>query len=209
MVEHDITKALEIWTLQTSLNLSIMFGILACGLAMIQDYYQALEKHLSLRVSIELWKIFTVLVVDILLTLAVLIGYMLLNPDIMADVKMAVPFCPIATVLYAIALILRMFHHGHEAGAKNHLRALYFMLAGSAVSAVGFTFIMEAASDEYLAHHPSEGWNYLKTHFRSGADPFGLELSQVTFYVCFPLLVAVLAWGACSALHRFREMKAE
>jgi hypothetical protein len=209
MMEHDITKALEIWTLQNLLNLSIMFGILACGLTMIQNYYQALEKHLSLRVSIELWKVFTVLVVDILLSLTVLIGYMLLNPDIMADVKMAVPFFPIATVLYAVALVLRLFHHGHAAGAKNHLRALYFMLAASAVNVVGFTFIMEAASDEYLAHHPSEGWNYLKTHFRSGADPFGLELSQVTFYVCFPLLIAVLVWGICASFRRLRELKAE
>ena len=57
MTEHDITKALEIWTLQNLLNISIMLGILACGLALVQNYYRALEKHLSLRVSIELWRV--------------------------------------------------------------------------------------------------------------------------------------------------------
>jgi hypothetical protein len=76
MTEHDITKALEVWTLQNLLNISIMFGILAAGLALVQDYYSALQKHLSLRVSIELWKVFTVLVVDILLALVVLVGYL-------------------------------------------------------------------------------------------------------------------------------------
>ena len=34
-----------------------------------------------------------------LLVATVLIGYLVLNPDIMADVKMAVPFHPVATVL--------------------------------------------------------------------------------------------------------------
>lgn len=54
MTGHDIAKALEVWTLQNLLNVSIMLGILACGLALVQGYYKSLEKHLSLRVSIEL-----------------------------------------------------------------------------------------------------------------------------------------------------------
>ena len=29
-----------------------------------------------------------------------LIGYLVLNPDIMSDIKMAIPFCPAATVLF-------------------------------------------------------------------------------------------------------------
>ncbi|MFZ1934168.1 MAG: hypothetical protein WCB27_09595 [Thermoguttaceae bacterium] len=90
MTEHDITKALEVWTLQNLLNISIMLGILAAGLALVQDYCKSLEKQLSLRVSIELWKVFTVLVVDILLAIVVLVGYLVVNPDIMADIKMLV-----------------------------------------------------------------------------------------------------------------------
>ena len=54
MTSHDIAKALEIWTLQNLINISIMVGILAAGLALVRDYYAALEKHLSLRVSIVL-----------------------------------------------------------------------------------------------------------------------------------------------------------
>jgi hypothetical protein len=200
--ESVITKALEIWTLQNLLNLSITLGILATGLALIQGYYDAMEKHLSLRVSIELWKVFTVLLVDLLLAFAVLIGYLMLNPDIMSDVKMAVPFFPVATVLFAVALVLRLFHGGHQLASKNHLRSLYLMLAGCLVNILGFTFVMEGAGEEYLRSRPMDldFWVFLETHLRSNADPDGILLSQAVFYACFPILLAVLAWGVRSGL---------
>jgi len=206
MTEHDIAKALEVWTLQNLLNVSIVFGILAAGLALVQDYYRSMEKHLTLRVSTELWRIATVLAVDVLLVLVVLVGYLALNPDIMADIKMAVPFYPIAAVLFSVALVLRLFHGGHEVGSPNGLRALYLMFAANLLNIVGFTFVAEAPSGEYLATHPSPFWTYVKTHLRSNADPFGLELTQITFYVCFPLLLAVFAWGAVSAIRRLKAM---
>jgi len=207
MTEHDITKALEIWTLQTLLNISILLGILSLGLALVQGYYRSLEKHLTLRVSIEIWRMATVLVVDILLVAVVLVGLLVLNPDIMADIKMAVPFYPVATIMFAEALVLRLFHGGHEAGSKSYFRAIYLMTLACVINLLGFTFVAEAASDEYLARHPSPFWNYLKDHLRSNADPSGLELTQITFYVCFPLLLAVLAWGFVSALKQIRATK--
>ena len=210
-MEESITKALEIWTLQNLLNLSITLGILATGMAMIQGYYDALEKYLSLRVSIELWRIFTVLLVDVLLTFTVLIGYLMLNPDIMSDVKMAVPFFPVATILFAVALVLRLFHGGHQTGSKNHLRSLYLMLAGCLVNILGFTFVMEGAGKEYLEKHPMDGpfWEFLKTHLRSNVDPTGIMFSQTVFYVCFPILLAVLAWGVWSGLKQLAAAQGE
>lgn len=209
MTEHDIAKALEVWTLQNLLNVSIMLGILAAGLAFLQDYYRALEKHLSLRVSIELWRIFTVLIVDVLLAVVVLVGYLVLNPDIMADIKMAVPFYPAAAVLFGAALVLRLFHGGHDVASPNHVRSLYLMFAANALNVVGFTFVAEAPSGEYLATHPSDFWVYIKTHLRSNADPCGLEVSQITFYVCFPLLLAVGAWGVAAALKKLKGTQGE
>ena len=207
MTEHDIAKALEVWTLQNLLNISIMLGILAAGIALAQDYYKALEKHLTLRVSIEVWRIATVLVVDVLLVVVVLVGYVVLNPDIMADIKMAVPFYPLATILFAVALFLRLFHGGHEVGSQNYVRSLYLMFAANVINMVGFTFVMEAASDEYLETHPSACWEYIKSHLRSNADPSGLELTQITFYVCFPILLAVFVWGVYSAMKKLTAAK--
>jgi hypothetical protein len=205
MTQHDIAKALEVWTLQNLLNISIMLGILACGLATVQEYWRALERHLSLRVSIEIWRVLTVLFVDILLVIVVLVGYLVLNPDIMADIKMAVPFCPIATILFTVALILRLFHGGHAITSPNFARALYLMFAANVLNIIGFTIVMEAPSGEYLEGHPSAFWTYIKTHLRSNANPAGLELSQVTFYVCFALLLAVGVWGVWSAMARLKE----
>jgi hypothetical protein len=205
MSQHDIVKALEVWTLQNLLNLSIMLGILATGLALVQGYYEALEKRLTLRVSIELWRVLTIVAVDVLLVAVVLVGYLVLNPDIMADIKMALPFCPVATVLYAAALVLRLFHGGHEVASKSYFRSLYLMLLASVSNIAGFTLVMEAPSKEYLAAHPSPFWTYLKTHLRSNADPCGLELSQVTFYVCFTLLMLIFAWGVLSAVRQIRQ----
>jgi hypothetical protein len=209
MTEHDIAKALEVWTLQNLLNVSIMLGILALGLALVQGYYKSLEKHLTLRVSIELWKVFTVLLVDVLLVVVVVVGYLVLNPDIMADIKMAIPFYPITAILFSIALVLRLFHGGHELGSKNFLRAVYLMFVANVINIVGFTFVAEAPSGEYLAGHPSPFWDYIKSHLRSNADPAGLELTQITFYICFPILMAVFGWGFLSALKRLRDAKGE
>lgn len=204
MNEHAVAKALEVWTLQNLLDFSILLGILAGGLAMIQQYYQSLERRLSLRVSIEIWNVFTILVVDVLLAIVVLVGYLTLNPDIMADIKIAIPFYPVAAILFAVALVLRLFYGGHETGSKSFVRAIYVMLVANVLNIAGFTFVAEAASGEYLETRPVDFafWTYLKTHLRSNAIPSGLELAQITFYICFPILMAVFVWGFWAALTR-------
>ena len=207
MSEHDVTKALEVWTLQTLVNISILLGVLALGLALVQGYYRSLEKHLTLRVSIELWRVATVVFADVVLVMIVLVGMLVLNPDIMADIKMALPFYPISTILFGVALVLRLFHGGHDAGSTNFLRSLYLMFAATVINILGFTFVAEAASEEYLANHPSPFWDYLRNHLRSNADPFGLELTQATFSICFPLLMAVLVWGFSSAIRQIKTGK--
>jgi len=203
-MEHDIAKALEVWTLQNLVNASIAGGVLACLLAVIQDYYRSLEKHLSVRIAGEPWRLMRIVVVDALLGAVVLVGYLVLNPDIMADIKIAVPFQPIATVLFSVALVLRLFHGGHDCGTRNFFRAVYLMMAANVMNMAGFTFVAEAPSSAYLKIHPSPFWEYVKTHLRSNAAPHGLELAQLTFYVALPALMLVFAWGLVSALRQLR-----
>jgi len=202
---HDIQKALEVWAIQNVVNASIVLGMLALGLSMIQEYYRSLEEHLTLRVSIELWNVLTVLVVDVLLAMVAIVGFLVLNPDIMADAKIAIPFMPIATILFTVALFLRLFHGGHKVGGPNFYKSVWLMVAANVISIIGFTLIMEAPSTEYLAIHPSGFWTYVKAHLRSNANPSGLELSQLTFYVCFPILVAVYVWGFSSAMKGLKQ----
>jgi len=124
MDSHVIEKALEVWTLQNLLNFSIMLGILVLGLAIAQKYYESIKQKLTLRVSIEIWDAITIILVDILLVFVVVVGYLVLNPDIMADIKIAIPFVPIATILFTIALVLRLFHGGHKVKSPNFLRSI-------------------------------------------------------------------------------------
>jgi hypothetical protein len=202
MNEHEIAKGLEVWVLQNLLNASILMGIMVSGLLLAQGYYRELNRHLNLRVSRELWNLFTVILPDVLLAMVFLVGYVVLNPDIMADIKMAVPFYPAATLLFTTALILRLFKGGHEVDSRTFDWALRLTLAGNALNILGFSFVAEAASDEYLTRHASPFWTYLKTHLRSNADPFGLENSQVTFFICFPILLMLCGWAVKSAMAR-------
>ena len=206
MTPHDIEKALEVWTLQNTMNFSILLGFLALGLTVIQQYYRSLRGRLTLRVSIELFDVITTALVDFMLVVVVVVGLLVLNPDIMADIKIAIPFAPIATIIFAVALCLRLFHGGHDLRSPAFLRAVWLMFAANVVSIVGFTFVMEAPSSAYLADHASPFWTFLKTQLRSNAN---LELTQTTFYVCFPLLMIVFAWGFKSAIDQLKSLKAE
>jgi hypothetical protein len=202
---HDISKGLEVWTLQTLLNVSILMGLMAMGFSLVQSYYEAVQKHLTLRVSIEIWNIFTVIIVDFLLLVVVAVGFMILNPDIMADIKVAVPFIPVATILFAVALIIRLFYGGHHVKGKSFMVALWFTFVANMINIIGFSLVMEAPSGEYLAVHPSAFWTFVKSYLRSNADPHGLEIAQITFYICFPILIGIFIWGFVVALRQLKQ----
>lgn len=199
MTGHDIAKALEAWSLQSTLDFAILMGFFAFGLSLIRSYGEAVSRKLSLRVSIEIWDALLVIGVDFALTLTVLLGFVVLNPDVMADIKMAVPFVPLAIVFFAFALVVRLFRGGHEPGTRAHSVAHWLMAAGVTLNVVGYTMVMEAASSEYLALHPSPFWVWVKTHLRSNAAPGGLEIAWLSFWICFPLLIAAFVWGMSMA----------
>ena len=206
MGTHDLAKALEIWTLQNLVDLSIFFGMSAFVLALLQDYLDSLKGLLSLRVSVEVWEVFTRVMVDVALFFAVAFGFFVLNPDIMADIKIAVPFEPLATVLFAAAFVMRVFRGGHAPGSRWNRRAVKMMLAAVGLNLIGYTLIMEAPSAEYLNAHPSPFWSFLKHHLRSNAD---LDLSQIVFLVCFPLLLGIFGWGTYLGLARIRARESD
>ena len=207
MNEEVISKALEVWTLQTLLNISILIGLLAMGIVLVQPYYRSLREHLTLRVSIEVWDLFTTLFADIFLVITVVVGFLILNPDIMADIKVAVPFVPLATVLFALALLVRLLHGGHKVGTPAFRLATWLLFAANLVNIIGFSLIMEAPSGEYLELHPSAFWTFVKTHLRSNASPHGLELNQISFYIFFPMMLAIFVYGFARAMAQLKPDK--
>ena len=195
MNEHIISKGLEIWTLQTLLNISIIFGMFSLGFIIIRKYYDSLQNYLSLRVSIEVWELFTIVIADLFLTITVIIGFLVLNPDIMADIKVAVPFVPAATVLFAAGLVIRLFYDGHKPHGKSFRSSTWLIFLANLLNIIGFSFIMEAPGKEYLEYHPCPFWEFLKTNFRSNSIPNGIEMAQISFYIFFPILLIIFVIG--------------
>ena len=83
------------------------------------------------------------------------------------------------------------------------------MGAASIINILGFTFVAEAATEEYSLEQSGPFWEYLRNHLRSNGSPCGLELALVTFYIGFPVLVAVLAWGFTSAVKQINSGKGQ
>ncbi len=203
-----IAKGLEIWSLQTLLDISLLTGLVAMGLVLAQPYYRSLKNYLTLRVSVEIWDLVTVVLADIFLVLTVLIGFLVLNPDIMADIKIAVPFIPLAILLFATAMVLRLMYDGHRPNGKHFKDVLWLMFVANLLNVIGFSLVMEAPGSEYLETHPSAFWFFVKTYFRSNSLPHGLEVAQWTFYLTFPILMVVFFWGFVRAMKTFNKLKA-
>ncbi len=199
-MSHEIAKGLEIWTLQTLLNVSIILGLFALGLIIIQPYYKNLKAQLTLRVSVEWLEMLSRVLTDFFIAVVVLVGFFILNPDIMADIKVAVPFVPIGTILFAIVLVKRLFGEGHDLKKSEGRQVLWLLFGANLIHIVGFSLIMEAPGEEYLEIHPSAFWTFIKAYFRSNSTPHGLEMAQWTFYICFPILLAIFIWGFSKAL---------
>jgi len=202
MTEADafnaVRKGLEYWTLINLTDLSIILSFLALIILAGRQFFTELEQHLKLRVTLELWRLMLDFAVDLALLGAVIIGLLIINPDIFADVKVALPFYPAATLLLAVTLVLRVFHGGRRIGTGMFRAGVILMAAAVLLHAFGYTFVMEAAPGEWLAEHPSAFWSFL-SGLRSDAN---MGLSMIMFWIFGPLLYLVLIWGVVAGILR-------
>jgi hypothetical protein len=199
-LQHAIKKALEAWTLQNLCDMAILSCFVILGLVAGRAYLEAIKQRLSLRVASEVWEAFTDLGADLLLLAVALVGLFLTNMDIMADIKIAVPWVPLGFLLLAIALVVRTCHGGSAVGSRAWRTALGLLAAGCLSCWFGFTFVMEAAGKEYLELHPSASaaWTAL-SNMRSDRNP---DLAMATFLWAGPGFLLVFAWGVLAGLAR-------
>jgi hypothetical protein len=196
--EQSITamkKALEIWSLQNLCDGAVMLGFLVLALVASRGYLEALKSRLSLRVAIETWDTLIDLGADILLLFAALIGLFITNLDIMADIKIAVPWVPLGLALMGLALILRAFYGGHVPGSRAWWAALGLIAFGCALNWFGFTFVMEAPGHEYLKLPFADALISLD-NMRSNANT---GLAMITFFCVAPLFALEFAWAVIAA----------
>ena len=202
--EQTITalrKGLEMWTLQNLCDGGIMLGFVILGLVAARGYFEALKARLTLRVAVEAWETFIDLGADFLLLVAFLIGLFVSNTDIMADIKVAVPWVPLAFLLMGAALIVRAFYGGHRPGCRAWWVALGLIGLGCLLNWFGFTFVMEAPGDEYL-HLPFADALIALARMRSNENP---GLAMTTFLCLGPLFAVEFVWATLAAALQTRR----
>lgn len=177
-------KALEVWTAQTLLDLGILFSIISALLHIGRPYFERILSRMTLRVAADLWWLVYVILRDGLLFFSVLFIFLNVNLDLMADIKVGLPFVPLGMVVLVIALIIKVFRNTEDFN-KLSLINNYIIAFGAFLNALGYILVMEAPGDEYAA--AKQPFWQLMTSMRSNANPW---LSTVTFYLTFGLLIA-------------------
>jgi len=186
-----IKKALEIWSLQNVCDGAILLGFVGLGLVACRGYLETLKARLSLRVAIETWDTLLDLGADLILLAVTLVGLFVTNLDIMADIKIALPWVPLGLALFGAALIVRAFYGGHVPGSRPWWTALILLAVGCALNWFGFTFIMEAPGDEYVKLPFGEGLISL-AKLRSNENA---GLAMTTFFLVAPLFALEFVWA--------------
>jgi hypothetical protein len=190
-LKHAINKALECWSLQSLTDAAIMLSFVILAMVSGRCYLECVRRRLTLRVAAEVWEAGTDLLIDASMGFVVLVGLFITNPDIMADIKIGLPWVPMAMVLMAAALVIRAFHGGRVVGSAAWWIVLGLIAVGCTANWFGFTFVMEAAGEEYLKNNPDSLWPALQ-RMRSDFNP---GLAMATFQWANPALVLIFIWA--------------
>jgi len=182
-------KALEIWTAQTLLNLGILFSIISALLHIGRTYFERILSRMTLRVAADVWWLIYIILRDGLLFFAVLFIFLNVNLDLMADIKVGLPFVPFGMILLIISLIIKVFRNTEDFNklARNNN---YIIASGAFLNLLGYMLVMEAPGDEYAAAK-EPFWIFMKS-LRSNLNPW---LSTVVFYITFGLLIITFAFA--------------
>jgi len=195
---HAINKGLEFWSLQCLCDAAIMVSFVILAMITGRCYLDGIRQRLTLRVAAEAWEVGTDLLIDLLMGFVALVGLFVVNPDILADIKIGLPWVPLAMVSMAIALVVRAFHGGRSVGSKAWWIVLALVTVACAANWFGFTFVMEAAGEGYLKDHGNSVWPTLQ-RMRSDFNP---DLAMATFQWAHPTLVLVFVWAVVAAAVR-------
>jgi hypothetical protein len=175
-------KALEIWTAQTICDVGILLSIASALLHIGRPYFERILGRLTLRVAADLWWLAYVALRDGTLFLAFILGFWTLNLDLMADIKIGLPFVPLGTVVLGVALAVKVFCNAEDVTRARWIAAV-LTTGGAALNTLGYVLVMEAPGHEYAAA-TTAFWR-TAVSWRSNTNP---ALATATFYLSIGLL---------------------
>ncbi|HVB97841.1 MAG TPA: hypothetical protein VNJ12_00715 [Candidatus Dormibacteraeota bacterium] len=196
-------KSLEIWSLQTLLDIGILFSILSFLLHIGRPYFERILGRFTLRAAADFWWVAYIALRDGFLLAAVILGFLPMNLDIMADIKVGLPFVPLGTIALAAALLVKTMRNAEDVNASYRL-STYLVGLGAILNTFGFVFVMEGPGDEYAASK-SAFWQTLYS-WRSNHNH---GLATVVFYSAFPILCAIVLAAFVRAVRLFNEAGAK
>jgi hypothetical protein len=192
-------KALEIWSAQTLCDIGILLSVISFLLHIGRPYFERILSRFTLRVAADVWWLIYIVLRDGTLFFAFVLGFFHLNLDLMADIKVGVPFVPLGTVALAAALLFKVFWNSEDVNRKYVLSSAFVAL-GTFLNVVGFVLVMESPGEEYSAARTAF-WQTLKS-WRSNANP---ELSTISFYLSFALLLMIVGAATVRAFRLFLQ----
>ncbi len=196
-------KSLEVWTAQTICDVGILLSIISFLLHIGRPYFDRIISRFTLRVAADLWWIVYIILRDGTLFISVLFGFLNLNLDLMADVKIGLPFVPLGTVALAASLSIKIFKNTEDIN-KSFRISTYLVMLGAFLNTIGYVLVMEAPGNEYSIA-TTAFWETMRS-WRSNANP---ELATITFYVAFALLLSIVTIVAMKAMCIYRKVEKE
>ena len=205
----DIVSAGSVW-LETTIAVAMVFVTsMAFSLQIARGYFTRVLNKFTLRLGADIWWLAYILIRDGLIFVSFVMGLMVFFPGTFLDYPMAVPFMPVAVVLFGVALVIKLYVDADE--NRNAFRAVTLLtFMGAALWVFGTVFVLE--SPLQLSTLPagvsatSGIWAYTYNTFSSTTN---LSLAMESFEACFAALGALAIAGlAHPVLHsRLPRMK--
>lgn len=187
LITEQISKSLEIWSIISTYNIALILLLLGALLHLAKGFYLDSRRYYRFNVSRDNWSILLNLIKDFSLFGAYGISLLLINPDMMADVKLPVPFFPLGIIFLGIALIYKTRGDMTQNPKSQKLFALFLILA-VVTEYFGFILVTEAAPEEWVKEGFAGNFWLSLRNLRSNLNP---ALTMRTFLFSFPALLII------------------
>jgi hypothetical protein len=199
LTSNDLANGLvsggSIW-LETTLIVALAhISVVAFSLQIARSYFISMQSKLSLKLGSDISWLIYVLARDGLLILSFVIGLLVFLPATFLDYPMAVPFMPVADVLFGAALVTKLYTDSDD-NRKAFRLVTVLVFSGTMLWVLGTIFVTE--SPLFLSTLPSGVsqtggmWYYFLQRFSSQSN---LTLTMETFETCFVFLAIMGVLG--------------
>ncbi|HYM38633.1 MAG TPA: hypothetical protein VEY12_00615 [Thermoplasmata archaeon] len=191
----------------TEATIALTVGMLFIGafsLQIARNYFLRTLDKFTLRLGADIWWLAYIMIRDGLMFGALLLGFELFFVGTYGDYAIAVPFMPLAIVLTAAVLVIKLVRDPDEEEKSNRLvstliaAATFFYVFGILMvteSIAGYGnagYLVSSSGAITTATGGSDIWTTVYNAFSSTVNT---QLAIWTFYVCFTALSAFAAYA--------------